>query len=211
MAIGIMSVIGAASKLAGATGSDNSGVLGGLSEKMNASSVVPAAIGVGQTIAGLVKKKKADAMMPNAEDPEQRAMQRLISRQRRAYQTGTANNADRAALRQAMQSGLSNTFKYGAGSRGLNAMNQMYMQGLMGLNQANRNMAAQTINQEKQAIDDLAQRRLDIQMTKYDREQARAAQLLQEGKQNMGAALMKGLNLSVNPMSVTSNSSSNGG
>lgn len=164
---------------------------------------IPAAIGGAQVIAGLIKKKKADAMMPSPEDQEQRMMQRYLARQKRAYSTGTANNADRSALRQAMQSGISNSFKYGAGSRGLNAMNQMYQQGLMGINQQGSTMAANYAQQEGAAIDNMAQRRLDIQMTKYDREQARAAQLMQEGKQNLGVSLMKGLKLDTNPMSVT--------
>lgn len=174
-----------------------SAATGGLSE------IVPAAIGVAQTVAGLIKKKKADSMMPAQEDPEQRAMLRYLARQKRAYSTGTANNSDRAALRQAMQSGITSSFKYGAGSRGLNSMNQMYLQGLMGINQQGTQAAAGYAQQEGGLLNEMAQRRLDVQMTKYDREQARAAQTLQEGKQNLGVALMKGMDLSTNPFAIT--------
>jgi len=190
-----MAGIGAAA--GAATGIASAVATGGVS------TIVPAAIGAAQTIAGLIKKKKADAMMPSPEDKEQRAMQRLLARRRRAYETGTAGNADRSALRQAMQSGISNSFKYGAGSRGLNAMNQMYQQGIFGINQQGSSMAANYAQQEGALVNEMAQRRLDIQMTKYDREQARAAQLMTEGKQNLGAALMKGLKLDTNPMTVT--------
>ena len=186
-----------ASGIGGAIGAASGIATGG------ASTLIPAAIGAGQLVAGLIKKKKADSMMPSPEDQEQRAMQRYLARQKRAYATGTANNADRSALRQAMQSGISKSFKYGAGARGLNAMSQMYQQGLLGINQQGNTMAANYAQQEGQLINDMSQRRLDIQMTKYDREQARAAQLMQEGKQNLGASLMKGLKLDTNPMAVT--------
>lgn len=161
------------------------------------------AIGIGQTVAGIVKKKKADAMIPAQEDPEQRAMLRYLARQKRAYSTGTANNADRSALRQALASGVSNSFKYGAGSRGLNAMNQMYLQGLMGINAQGIQGATSYTEQEARQLGDISQRKLDLNMNVYDREQARSAQTLQEGKQNLGASLMRNLSLSPNPFKLT--------
>ena len=54
------------------------------------------ALGVGQAAVGAIKQKKqkkADAMIPQLEDPEQRAMRNLIARKRRAYDTGTAQQS----------------------------------------------------------------------------------------------------------------------
>lgn len=147
------------------------------------------ALGVGQAAVGAIKQKKADAMIPQLEDPEQRAMRNLIARKRRAYDTGTASNADRTALRQMQKSGISNAFKYGAGARGLNEMNKMFIQGTMGLNQSGKDTANQLLQLEKQANDEIVQRKLDILMTKYDTAQARAAQLKTQGNKNLMVGL----------------------
>lgn len=157
------------------------------------------ALGAVQGIAGMIKRKKADSLMPAMEDPEQRAMQRYVSRRRRSFETGTANNMDRAALRQAMQSGISNSFKFGAGSRGLNAMNKMYTQGIMGINQQGVGTANALMAQESKMLDDIAQRKLDIQMNRHDIAQARAAQLTTSANANLGAGLAKVMNLNYNP------------
>jgi hypothetical protein len=143
------------------------------------------ALGAGQALAGAIKQRKADAMIPALEDPEQRAMRNLIGRKRRAYDTGTANNAERTGLRQLYKSGISNAFKYGAGARGLNEMNKMYMQGVFNLNESGKQASNNLLQQESQAVDNIAQRKLDILMTKYDTEQARAAQLKTDGNKNL--------------------------
>lgn len=170
-------------------GTIGAGATGGLSE------VVPAAIGATQAIVGEVKKKRADAMLPANEDPEQRAMLNYVSRRRRAFDTGTANNQDRAAIRQAMQSGISSSFKYGAGSRGLNAMNQMYLQGIGNLNSTAATASLELAKQQSVMLDKIAQRKLELQMQRYDTEQARAAQMLSEGKRNLGNAIMRNISL----------------
>lgn len=183
----------------GGGGKKGGNAIGGLMEKLNGNGASSLAIGGIQAIVGMRKKKKADAMLPSMEDTEQRAMKNYISRRRRAFETGTANTASRTALRQAMQSGVSNSFKYGASTRGLNAMNQMYLNGLLGLNEQGINTTNQLIQQESQAVDNIAQRKLDLGMTKYDREQARAAQLMQQANQNMGVGLAKIMKLNQNP------------
>lgn len=180
-------------------GNKGGNAIGGLMGKLNGNGTNSLVIGGIQAIVGMRKKKKADAMLPSMEDTEQRAMKNYISRRRRAFETGTANTASRTALRQAMQSGISNSFKYGASTRGLNAMNQMYLNGLLGLNEQGINTTNQLIQQESQAVDNIAQRKLDLGMTKYDREQARAAQLMQQANQNMGVGLAKIMKLDQNP------------
>jgi hypothetical protein len=181
--------------------------MGGNSNADPTSSGGQAALGLGavQGIAGLIKRKKADSLLPAMEDPEQRAMLRYVSRRRRSFETGTANNMDRAAMRQAMQSGISNSFKFGAGSRGLNAMNKMYTQGIMNLNQQSQGTANALIAQESKMLDDIAQRKLDLGMTKYDTQQARAAEMLKSANNNLGAGLAKVMNLNYNPTTGKTN------
>lgn len=158
------------------------------------SNLLGTAMGAGQFLAGKIKQKKADSMIPDMEDPEQRALQRQFARQKRAFQTGTANNTSRNALKQMMQSGIKESFKYGAGTRGLNAMNQMYQQGLSGINQSGQEEARAYAGAEADVINTMAQRKLELGMEKYDREQARAAQLITDGKRNVGSSLARMVN-----------------
>lgn len=149
------------------------------------------ALGVGQMIAGRIRQKKADSMTPAVEDPEQIMLQRQFSRQKRAFQTGTANAPQTKAIQQMMRSGLKESMKYGAGMRGLNAMNQMYSNAMMGLNQQGADQAREYAGMEGSVLNQMAQRRLEIGMEKYDREQARAAQQITDGRRNLGASLTR--------------------
>jgi len=167
----------------GGSGGGIGGAIKGAAGKGGAG--IQGVLGVGQAISGMIKQKKADAMLPSAEDAGQRQMRNYFSRQKQALDSGTANSAQRNALQQMTQSGIKEAFKYGAGARGLNAMNQMYQQGVLNLNEQNRNQSLEYAKQEGTLVNDMAQRRLDLGMQRYDREQARAAALKTKGNQNM--------------------------
>ncbi len=145
-------------------------------------------------LSGANKKREATRAMNNLqyEDPEERAMQRFFSRRKRAYLTGTANNMDRSALRQGLQAGVQNAFKYGSPTRGISALNQIYQQGLMGLN-AQGIQGANAYGQQESAIQsNMIQRRLELAMLKASQKSAESAQQTTEDKQNTGVGLMKG-------------------
>jgi hypothetical protein len=161
---------------------------------------IQAVLGAGQAIAGMIKQKKADAMLPSAEDAGQRQMRNYFARQKTALDSGTAGASQRNALQQMMQSGVKEAFKYGAGARGLNQMSQMYQQGIQGLNEQDRASSLAYAQEEGKLVDSMAQRRLDLGMQRYDREQARAASLKTKGNQNLAAgagSLMGGASPSV--------------
>lgn len=165
--------------------------LGGAGKKDLVQAGIGTAVGIGQAVAGKIKQKKADAMIPAEEDPMQRMMLNQLTRQQRAYQTGTANNASRVGMQQAMQSGIKESFKRGATARGLNAMNQMYTQGIQGLNAQDIQGAGQAQQMRGALLNQMAQRKLELGMERYDREQARSAQLLTDGKRNIGSSLAR--------------------
>jgi hypothetical protein len=160
---------------------------GGASQK--GAGGIQAVVGAGQAIAGMIKQKKADAMMPSEEDAGQRRMMNYFSRQKNALDSGTAGTAQRGALNQMMQSGIKESFKYGAGARGLNAMSQMYQQGITNLNESDRTASLAYAQEEGKVVGDMAQRRLELGMTRYAREQARAAALKTKGNQNLASGM----------------------
>jgi len=162
------------------------GATGGLSAPIGA---VYGAL-FGGTIAGKKRQDANSAMAIQTEDPEERAMQRFFARRKRAYLTGTANNADRNALRQGFQGGITNAFKYGATTRGLNSLSQMYQQGLMGLNAQGQQGALQYGAQESATTNNMVQRRLELALLKASQKSAEASQQTTEDKQNTGVGLM---------------------
>jgi len=168
-------------------------------------SVVP---GVGNVVGGAVgatagaiigginsgaKRNQANKAMDaiQQEDPEERALQRFFARRKRAYMTGTADNLDRAGLRQGFKGGITNAFKYGATVRGLNQLSQMYQQGVSGLNAQGIQGALQYGSQETALTTDIAQRRLEVSLLRFSQKSAEAAQQTTEDKQNTGVGLMK--------------------
>lgn len=165
------------------------GMLGGLKQKGGAG--VGMLVGAGQMIAGQMKQKKADAMLPSDENVEQRALQRQFSRKKRAFETGTADQSQRTALNQMMKTGIKESLKFGAGARGLNAMNQIYSQGLNMVGESGKKDALDYATKEGEMINTLAQRKLELGMERYDRAQARAAQLKTDGKRNFGSSVAR--------------------
>lgn len=145
-------------------------------------------------LAGANKKREAVRAMNNlqTEDPEERAMQRYFARRKRAYSTGTADNMNRSALRAGLQSGVANAFKYGAPTRGIRALNEIYQQGLMGLNAQGIQGANVASQQESAVSNNMIQRRLELALLKASQKSAESAQQTTEDKQNMGVGLMKG-------------------
>jgi hypothetical protein len=182
------SVIGGGGGKSGG-GKSGGGMLNGLKQKGGAG--VGMIVGAGQMIAGQMKQKKADAMIPSDENVEQRALQRQFSRKKRAFETGTADQSQRTSLNQMMKSGVKESLKYGAGLKGLNAMNQIYSQGLNAIGESSKKDAFDYATKEGEMINTLAQRKLELGMERYDRAQARAAQLKTDGKRNFGSSVAR--------------------
>jgi len=142
----------------------------------------------------MFKKKKGDEALPGREDPEERAALNYTKRQRRAFQTGTAMKANRDALASMMQSGMSKSIAAGGGTRGLNMMQSMFNQAMLGLGQQGQDKALQYSQQAQQQLTRISQRKLELGMLKYNTIQAREAQKEQDRKEkkNTGMAQILG-------------------
>jgi len=159
------------------------------------SAIVPAALAVGKFITGKVKEKKADAMVPSMESAEERSLASYAARRKRAFQTGTATSSQRNALATAMRTGINNSFKVGGGAKGLNAMTQMFNQAQVGLKDVELAGELQYGQAERDTKTRISQRRLELGLLKYNTQQARAAQMIKEGKSTGGVVLAKSLGI----------------
>ncbi|MHC4293918.1 MAG: hypothetical protein ACYSTX_06435 [Planctomycetota bacterium] len=161
----------------------------------SAGSGLALAIGAGKSIAGSIKKKKAEAMTPQVEDPEERALASYAARRKRAFQTGTAMASQRAALQDAMKVGIDKSFKVGGGAKGLNMMSRMFNQQMLGTQDKALQGEMAFAGQEKDIKSRMSQRELELGLLKRAQKLAEATQLKKEGKSmfNLGLAKATGI------------------
>lgn len=153
-----------------------------------------AAIGGVQAIGGAIQQRKADRMLPQAEDPEMRNALTQARRKQRAFQTGTALAAERNALAKQLGTGQSRMLRYGGGGRkGLLQMQEVFNKGMMGLAQQSMQGETAASAQANKLLEGISQRKLDLQMQRYDTAQARAAQKKAAANRNLGLFLGKTL------------------
>lgn len=181
--------------LSGIGGGALKGIGSGLAMANPATAAITGGLALTKLIAGKIKQNKADAMMPRYEDPEERALASYAARRKRAFQTGTASSAQRNALASAMKTGINKSFQVGGGAKGLNMMTQLFNQAQLGVQDRDMAGELQYAQMEKDAKTRLSQRKLELGLLKYNTEQARAAQLLKEGKSMAGATLARTLGL----------------
>lgn len=130
--------------------------------------LIGAVVGAGVGIYSASKKDKAKSLLPPLVDPEQQAMERYYARMRTAYQTGTAQAYQRADLQATTQEALRNAFKFGGASTNVAGIKDIYLKGVLGLNQQSQQMEGMYADKQSQSINDIAQRKLDIQGVMYD-------------------------------------------
>jgi hypothetical protein len=174
-------VIGGLAKNIGGN-KDGSGKTGDIASK---------AFGAAQLGVGMYQKKKARAALPGAEDLGQRQMLNAIRRRTRAIETGTAGSSDAAINRQNIKSAGINAFKAG-GPMNFGILNQL-MSGASAASAANRGEQLQSfLQQEKDLVDTMAQRRFDRQMLIQQEDRADAMGNISGGQDNLLASLGKG-------------------
>lgn len=130
--------------------------------------VLGGAVGLGTGLISANEKNKAKALIPSEVDPQQQAMERYYARMRTAYQTGTAQASQRADLQATTQQALKNAFKFGGASTDVASIKDIYLKGVLGLNQQGQQMEGMYADKQSQAINDISQRKLDIQGALYD-------------------------------------------
>jgi hypothetical protein len=146
---------------------------------------------VGQSIMGAVKNKQADAMTPPSENPMERQMLNTIRRRRRAIETGTANAAQNASVRQLGKTMMTNAARAG-GQVNYGQYNQLIGNAMGNI----ANQTAQQINpllgMEQQQATNMVNRATDLSLLRRNEEKANAARLRQAGSQNLLATMGAG-------------------
>lgn len=193
---GLGMLIGKLAGGAGASGaaSGASGALSKASDMLNPQGLGQLgqlAFSGGQALMGAVKKKQADAMTPPAENPMERQMLNTIRRRRRAIETGTANAAQSASVRQLGKTMMSNAARAG-GPVNFGQYNQL-------IGNAMGNIAASTAQQlnpllgmEQQQATQMVNRATDLSLLRRNEMKADAARMQQAGSQNLLATMGAG-------------------
>ena len=170
------------------------GAIGKIGTAMSAPGVGEAAqlaFSGGQALMGAVKRKQADAMTPPAENPMERQMLNTIRRRRRAIETGTANAAQSASVRQLGKTMMSNAANAGSPVN-FGQYNQL-------IGNAMGNIAASTAQQlnpllgmEQQQATQMVNRATDLSLLRRNEMKADAARMQQAGSQNLLATMGSG-------------------
>jgi hypothetical protein len=155
-----------------------------------ASSAAGVAMGAGQKIVGLIKRKKSDAQIPG-ESQEERQLVSGLQAKSRQLATGTANNADRVAARQMAKTMASSAFKTG-GKANMGAQSAAISQALGNINASNREFAAAYDDKFAKATEDITGKELEKGMLRSEKTSAQAENLISAGQDNLLAS-MKGL------------------
>lgn len=144
--------------------------------------------GGAQLAQGIRQRKKADAMLPTPEDRLSRGYLNMIQSRRRALQTGTANNTDRASVRQLMKS-MGNAGFQAGGQVNTGVLSQLLSQQAENMRTANAQEMGQLAQQEAQQVSEMAQRKSDLGMYRSQTMAARAEQNVSAGQDNLASGL----------------------
>lgn len=145
-------------------------------------------LAAGQMIAGVVNRKKADAAIPMSENPMERQMLNTIRRRRQALQTGTANSADTAAMRQ-MAKGYQTGAMRSGGPVNFGQYNQLMQNAAGNLAAANGQQLNQTMAMEQEQVKGMANLSNDLALLRSNRLSAQAENQMKAGTQNLLATL----------------------
>ena len=145
----------------------------------------------GQALMGAVKKKQADAMTPPAENPMERQMLNTIRRRRRAIETGTANAAQNASVRQLGKTMMTNAANAG-GPVNFGQYNQLIGNAMGNIAAQSGQQVNQLLGQEQQQATQMVNRATDLSLLRRNEMKADAARMQQAGSQNLLATFGAG-------------------
>jgi hypothetical protein len=172
----------------------SSGMGGGGGIFQMAAGATKSAFGVGQIIAGAVNNKKAEGMTPQEVDPSVSGMVDVFRRLRKGYTTGSEASAYKNTVNQGLATNANKIASLAGGntSAAVSALSNAQVSSgeaygnIAASLEKNRLVAAQA---ESQGVNDIAQRRLDIQMMKYLQKKAQAMSEVKAGQQNWMAGM----------------------
>ena len=158
----------------------------GLGTAKAITSIAGAALGAGQMIAGAVKAKKADKMLPTGPSA---AEQRLLE-QTKAMRRALMTNQSFAQGAQASRTGkmLANKM-FASGGRNLGGISSQLQDSQAAISAQNQQQAAGLLGQEVDQARYMGSIVRDTSMLKSARKSAQAEQLKQSGGMNLGASL----------------------
>lgn len=170
------------------------GAIGKIGTAMSAPGVGEAAqlaFSGGQALMSAVKKNKADAMTPPAENPMERQMLNTIRRRRRAIETGTANAAQNASVRQMGKTMMNNAARAG-GPVNYGQYNQLIGNAMGNIAAQSGQQVGQLLGQEQQQATQMVNRATDLSLLRRNEMKADAARMQQAGMQNLLATMGAG-------------------
>jgi hypothetical protein len=142
----------------------------------------------GQALMGAIKNKQADAMTPPAESAMERQMLNTIRRRRRAIETGTANAAQNASVRQMGKTMMNNAARAG-GQVNYGQYNQLIGNAMGNISAQSGQQLAQLLGQEQQQATQMVNRATDLSLLRRNERKADAARMQQAGAQNLLATI----------------------
>lgn len=145
----------------------------------------------GQALMGAIKQKKADAMTPPAENPMERQMLNTIRRRRRAIETGTANAAQNASVRQLGKTMMTNAANAG-GPVNFGQYNQLIGNAMGNISAQSGQQIGQLLGQEQQQATQMVNRATDLSLLRRNEMKADSARMQQAGTQNLLATMGAG-------------------
>jgi hypothetical protein len=145
----------------------------------------------GQALMGAMKNKQANAMTPPAENPMERQMLNTIRRRRRAIETGTANTAQNASVRQLGKTMMTNAANAG-GPVNFGQYNQLIGNAMGNIAAQSGQQLGQLLGQEQQQATQMVNRATDLSLLRRNEMRADAARMQQAGMQNLLATMGSG-------------------
>ena len=179
-----MSILAALGKIGGTLGKVGST----LSQTPEFGQLGQLGFAAGQSIMGAVKNKQADAMTPPAESAMERQMLNTIRRRRRAIETGTANAAQNASVRQMGKTMMNNAARAG-GQVNYGQYNQLIGNAMGNISAQSGQQLAQLLGLEQQQSKDMVNRATDLSLLRRNERKADASRMQQAGMQNLLATI----------------------
>ncbi len=186
----LTAILGAMKMAGAAKGALGGGSEGGLNLP-KAGQLGQLGFAAGQSIMGAVKNKQADAMTPPAESAMERQMLNTIRRRRRAIETGTANAAQNASVRQLGKTMMTNAARAG-GQVNYGQYNQLIGSAMGNIAAQSGQQLGQLLGQEQQQATQMVNRATDLSLLRRNEMKADAARMQQAGTQNLLATMGAG-------------------
>ena len=142
----------------------------------------------GQMIGSAIKNNQANAMTPPAENPMERQILNTIRRRRRALETGTANAAQNASVRQ-MGKTMMNSAARAGGPVNYGQYNQLIGNAMGNISAQSGQQIASLLGQEQQQATNMVNRATDLSLLRRNEMKADASRMQQAGMQNLLATI----------------------